>query len=82
MAGVKVAVFDTRIAENDIKSRGLRFLVKCFGYAAKPIGDSLEKKKGEPAVPPEGFYVADTEGPLKEGEIERAAEWAKKIVVV
>ena len=50
-----------------------------FGYAAKPIADRLEKKGGQLAVPPEGFYVTDTEGPLVEGELERAAEWARKI---
>jgi hypothetical protein len=34
---------------------------------------------GELAIPPEGFYVADAECPLVEGELERAAEWARKI---
>ncbi|NBD36056.1 MAG: hypothetical protein GVY30_08645 [Chloroflexi bacterium] len=29
----------------------------------------------------EGFYVADKEGPLKEGELERAVNWAKQIEV-
>ena len=37
------------------------------------------KKGGELAVPAEGFYVGDTEGPLLEDELERAAEWARKI---
>jgi flavodoxin I len=54
--------------------------VRIFGYAAQPITDRLEKKGGELVVPAEGFYVADTEGPLLEGELERAAEWAKEIV--
>jgi len=30
-------------------------------------------------MPPEGFYVAGTEGPLKEGELERKAAWAGQI---
>ena len=30
-------------------------------------------------MPPEGFFVNGTEGPMKEGELERAAEWAKQI---
>jgi hypothetical protein len=30
-------------------------------------------------VPPEGFYVVDTEGPLLEGELDRAAVWARKL---
>jgi len=31
-------------------------------------------------IPPEGFFVEGVEGPLKEGEIEHAASWAKEIV--
>ena len=50
-----------------------------FGYAAKPIADRLQKKGGELVVPPEGFYVADTEGPLLEGELKRAVDWANQI---
>jgi hypothetical protein len=29
---------------------------------------------------PEGFYVQGTEGPLKQGELERAASWARQII--
>jgi hypothetical protein len=56
-----------------------RFVVKLFGYAAKPIADRLKKKGGELTIPPEGFLVKGTEGPLKEGELERAADWAKSL---
>jgi hypothetical protein len=56
-------------------------LVNVFGYAAKPISDRLEKKGGELVVSPEGFYVDGTEGPLTEGELERAADWARQILV-
>ena len=76
---VKVAAFDTRISINDVNSRILPSLIKIFGYAAKPILDGLEKKGGESAIPPEGFFVEGAEGPLKEGELERAADWAKQI---
>jgi hypothetical protein len=31
-------------------------------------------------VSPEGFFVKGTEGPLIEGEVERAAGWAKEMV--
>jgi flavodoxin len=80
LKGVKVAAFDTRFTVSEIeKVRILAFFVRLFGYAAKPIADRLEKKGGELVVPPEGFYVGDTEGPLLEGELERAAAWAKKI---
>ena len=50
------------------------------GYAAEPIAKGLKRKGGDQRLPPEGFYVADTEGPLKEGELERAAEWAQRVV--
>jgi flavodoxin len=81
LQGVRVAAFDTRFTERDIgKVRILAFLVRIFGYAAQPIGDRLVKKGGELAVPPEGFYVGNTKGPLLEGELERAAEWAQEIL--
>ncbi len=81
LQGVKVAAFDTRIPTSKVEEvRILAFFVKIFGYAAKPIADGLAKKGGELAVPPEGFYVGDTEGPLVEGELERAAQWARQIV--
>jgi flavodoxin len=80
LKGVKVAAFDTRFTEAEIeKVKILAFFVRLFGYAAEPIADRLKNKGGELAVPPEAFYVSETEGPLLEGELERAAEWAKQI---
>ena len=79
LAGVKVAAFDTRLSLDEVGSSVLRFMVNLFGYAAKPIAARLEKKGGELAAPPEGFIVQGTEGPLTEGELERAAEWARRI---
>ena len=82
LTGVKVAAFDTRFTVSAIeKVRILAFFVKIFGYAAKPIAGRLQKKGGALAIPPEGFYVDDTEGPLLKGELERAADWAKQIIV-
>ena len=80
LKGVKVAAFDTRMPVDDVGPAILRFLAKLFGYAAKPISDRLIRKGGTSAIPPEGFVVEGTEGPLREGELERAADWAKKIV--
>jgi hypothetical protein len=77
---VRVAAFDTRIAIEDVDNAVLPTFIKVFGYAAKPIADLLQKKGGELSLPPEGFIVKDTEGPLKEGELERAAEWARGLV--
>ncbi|MBN1559130.1 flavodoxin family protein [candidate division KSB1 bacterium] len=80
LQGVKVAAFDTRLTESEInRVRILAFFVSLFGYAARPIADKLVKKGGELIALPEGFYVKGTEGPLQEGELERAAVWAKQI---
>ncbi|MGE5571418.1 MAG: flavodoxin family protein [Bacteroidota bacterium] len=77
LRGVKVTAFDTRISTADVRSRLLSAMVRLFGYAAKPIADRLEKKGGALLAPPEGFFVKGSEGPLKDGEIERAADWAR-----
>jgi flavodoxin len=86
LSGVKVAAFDTRILMEDVESSFARailgFFVRIFGYAAEPIVDKLAKKGGQATVPPAGFLVEDTEGPLKPGELERAAEWAKAVLTV
>jgi flavodoxin len=72
LTGVHVAAFDTRTAT--IWNRILP-----FGYAAKRIAQRLEEKTGILLAPPEGFVVLGTKGPLQEGELDRAAEWAKEI---
>lgn len=77
LRGLKVAAFDTRLSPADVHSRLLNILVKLFGYAAKPMANKLVKKGGELVISPEGFLVKGTKGPLKEGELERAAHWIK-----
>lgn len=69
--GVDVAAFDTRMTT--------RWL-KIIGYAAGKIGKQLKKKGGNLVMKAEPFYVTGGKGPLKEGETERAAEWAKELV--
>jgi flavodoxin len=76
LVGLRVAAFDTRIVLETIDSKPLRFLVDKGGYAASTIAKTLEKKGGVLAAPPEGFFVTGEQGPLKDGEPERAAEWA------
>jgi flavodoxin I len=70
LQGTNVAAFDTRLTTR---------LVRLFGYAAPRIADSLKEKGGTLIGPPGDFYVTGGKGPLKEGEIKRAARWAKEI---
>jgi flavodoxin I len=81
LRGIEVAAFDTRIAVGDIDSRVLPVLVNIFGYAAEPIEMTLIRKGGIPALPPIGFYVTGSEGPLKDGELQRARVWAAQVAV-
>ncbi len=69
--GMNVAAFDTRISQK---------WVGIFGYAAGKIARNLKNKGGNLLALPEGFFVEGTQGPLKEGELERAAGWASKLV--
>ena len=69
--GINVAAFDTRISAR---------WVRIFGYAAGKIAGLLKRKGGILVLSPEGFFVKGTKGPLKEGELERAASWAKEVV--
>jgi len=78
LSGVKVGAFDTRSLMGDNVPGILRFMAKLFGYAAPKIAKRLQAKGGAQGIEPTGFYVLDTEGPLQEGETERAAAWAKK----
>ncbi len=71
LKNINVASFDTRVK---------MFVAKLFGYAAGRIADILKGKGGNLAAQPEGFIVKGNEGPLKEGELERAAGWAKGIL--
>jgi flavodoxin len=67
---IRVAAFDTRLSGR---------LVGIFGYASGKIADALKAKGGTLVPPPEGFFVKGKKGPLVEGELERAAQWAKGI---
>jgi len=71
LQGINVAAFDTRIPTK---------LVGVFGYAAGRIARNLKRKGGTLIAPPEGFFVTGSKGPLKEGELDRAAGWAKGIL--
>lgn len=71
LKNLAVAAFDTRI-----KSR----LAGIFGYAAGRIESVLKDRGGRPVAPAAGFFVTGTKGPLKDGEVERAATWARQVL--
>jgi flavodoxin len=81
LKGVQTAAFDTRLTQAFIdKHPPLGFFEGIFGYAAARIAKALKEKGGQLVLPGEGFYVEDTEGPLVAGEVERAGEWATKLL--
>jgi flavodoxin len=71
LKNTRVAAFDTR---------SWMKWVKILGFAAPRIADVLKLKGGSLIAPPEGFLVKTTKGPLVEGELERAAAWAKSLL--
>jgi len=79
LQGVKAAAFDTRIPKDQTDSGFLKFMINLFGYADKKIEKQLKNAGAEIKVESTGFAVTGTEGPLSEGELERAKAWAKKI---
>ncbi|GAP12379.1 flavodoxins [Longilinea arvoryzae] len=81
LQGIKVAAFDTRMDVKEVNNAFLTFMERIFGYAAEPIGRKLAAAGGTLALKPEGFFVHGSEGPLWDGEIERAEKWGEKIAV-
>ncbi|MFO7995611.1 MAG: flavodoxin, partial [Dehalococcoidia bacterium] len=71
LQGITAAAFDTRVPAK---------WVKILGFAAGKIADSLKKKGATLMASPEGFFVKGKEGPVKAGELERAAGWARGIL--
>lgn len=67
--GGRAAAFDTRIEKS----------VVLVGSAGKGIGKRLRKHGFDLVSPPESFFVLDAAGPLKDGELERAADWAREL---
>jgi hypothetical protein len=68
--GRAAAAFDTRAD----KSPALT------GSAARGIGKRLRRRGFELAADPESFFVDDAEGPLAEGELDRARDWGRALV--
>jgi flavodoxin I len=68
LPGMRVAVFDTRLSAP---------WVKLFGFAADKMAKSLTNRGVTLIGAPTGFYVKGSNGPLREGEVERAVNWAQ-----
>ncbi|MBC7249291.1 MAG: flavodoxin family protein [Anaerolineae bacterium] len=71
LRGIPVAAFDTSYKMSALLARFT---------AAKKLTGKLRKLEGKQIVPPETFHVVGREGPLYDGEIERAREWAGLIL--
>jgi flavodoxin len=69
--GVKAAAFDTR---GDARAT-------LTGSAARGIARRL-RRRGCDVVDSQSFLVADAEGPLEEGELDRAREWGASLASV
>ena len=66
---LRVAVFDTRYD----RSRWLT------GSAALDIERALVARGARAIAPAESFFVAGSEGPLEDGELERARGWSARL---
>jgi len=71
LKGKMVAAFDTSYKMNGFLNHFT---------AAKKLAQKLRKLGGKRLVPPETFHVMEREGPLFEGELERAKTWAGLIL--
>ena len=67
--GPRIAVFDTRAHKPGL----------LVGSAAHGIARRVQRCGYRLAVEPESFFVGGTEGPLEEGELERAWEWGRTL---
>ncbi len=68
--GLAAAAFDTRYEMPRWKS----------GSAARGIAHRLGRRGCRLALPPESFFVVEAEGPLGDGELDRAARWAVELL--
>lgn len=67
--GLLVATFDTRVEK----------VQRLPGSAARKAGRLLRRRGYAQVLDPESFYVADVDGPLLDGEIDRASAWGGRL---
>jgi flavodoxin len=80
LAGRRAAVFDTRLDLETVHPAPLRWVMDVGGYAANTLERLLTDKGCVMTGKPTGFLVSGSEGPLLEGEIERARDWLRALV--
>jgi hypothetical protein len=68
--GMRAAAFDTRMDRSAVVT----------GAAARGIARRLRRRGYEVLAEPESFLVEDSEGPLAEGELDRARAWGESFV--
>ncbi len=68
LSGVKAAAFDTRLGS------------RLAGAAADNIEKALRKQGCTIVAPSAGFIVLNSEGPLADGELDKAVAWAKQVL--
>jgi flavodoxin len=68
---------DTSVAAFDTSYKMSRWLA--YFTAARRVAKKLRKLGGKQLMPPETFCVVAREGPLYDGELERARQWAESI---
>ena len=66
---IDVATFDTRVSK----------VKRLPGSAAKAAGKEVRRHHLGRLIATESFYVDDMEGPLHEGELDRAHRWAAQL---
>ena len=67
--GKRAAAFDTRIDKSPVLT----------GAASRGIAKRLGRRGFELVADPESFFVEDSEGPLADGELERARKWGESL---
>lgn len=79
ITGKSVLLFDTRISAHDVNSKVFNVFEKRFGYATDTMTKKLTKKDAD-ILDTKGFFVSGNEGPMNDGEFEKAQEWVSSFV--
>ncbi len=79
LKNIAIAAFGTGSSATG-ESLFIKFIMWLFGYAAKHIQKGLKLKGGMVLTDPVDFLVKGKEGPIIEGEIERAKKWGSEIM--